>query len=267
MIRLDNFMHLYSDITYLSQNPDFTKQLLITLNQVDGLSDKYLRFRTVAPSEWDWAFNENSYDNVNRNGFNGFNFWNDKIDLISPNREDLLKVSYYQKLTQIAKKYKLGKEDTGWNYYANDLVIQVYHHVYPRGLYQEGLNLYTYISVILDRPIDDYRDEQIEKISRFIYDISQLIVKDKKLYKTQFKDNYLKKVNIKYLDAMGITFSLKDFENPIIQTRSIATDFTNDKLKDVLTPESQLSQYLKANNLVNQLKGFEAFDIKILTLF
>ena len=261
MIRLDNFRHLYNDITYLSQNPDFTNQLLMILNQVDGLSDKDLWFRTDDPSEWDWAFNKNSYDKTNHNGFN---FWNDKIDLISPNREDLLKVGTYQKLTQIAKKYKLGKkldEATRWCYYANDLVIQVY---------QEWWLIRKYISVKLDRPIDDYRDEQIEKIGRFIYDISQLIVKDKELVdldQTQFKDDYLKKVDKNDLKAIGITFSLNDFENPIIQTRFTDTDFTNEKLKDVLKPESQLSQYLKANNLVNQLKGFEPINIKVLTLF
>ena len=247
-----------SDNEYLSRNPDFKKQLLITLNQVDGLSDKNLRFGTRYWSNWDWAFNKNSYNNVN---CNGFNFWNDKIDLISPNRDDLLKVGTYQKLTQLAKKYKLG-EATWWRYYGNDFVIQ--------GFYQRKLNIY--ISVKLDRPIDDYRDEQIEKIGHFIHKISQLIIKDEKIAWNQFEwnqfeDDYLKKVDKNDLKAIGITFSLNDFENPIIQTCTIATDFTNEKLKDVLKPESQLSQYLKANNLVNQLKGFEPINIKVLTLF
>ena len=253
MIKIDNITNR-SGKQYLSRNPDFRKQLLITLNQVNGLNPDIKFSQDWYGGRWDYFFDQSSYEKAN----DAFVLWNDKIDLISPNRDDLLNVNYYQKLMDLVKNYHL--QYTLWRYYPNDLVVQKYFDSYHDD---------KYINVKLEKSINKYSTKEIKAIACFVKDIQELVLDGRffELILAQFKEDWCNEFedfeaeNIK-TNNIAFTFDLKDFENPLMQIRHNINEFSCYKLKDILKADSQLMHYLQKNNLVNKLKMLKDVNIK-----
>lgn len=221
----------------LKKNPDFTKQFLTTLNQVDGLSTRRLRF---------WS------------GDDYFKFKNNEIGIGSSNPNNLLKLEYYRILMEISKRNKLDEDvDLQWIYYPDDLIVRKVYEAINDGINEEYDWYYPMqFSIKLDQAIDKYDNQQIASICDFVYDISQLFYKHKKLILSQFKDSYKNIIDHSF-DYLDFKFVLSDFENPFINYRHV---YFNSKentvaLKDILKPNAPAMKYLKTSNLVQNIES------------
>ena len=237
MIRSKDFDDI--GYSYLENNPDFAKQLLTTLNQVDDLSTRNLQL---------WSYSDD------------FELKNNEISIISANSNDLLKLEYYQILMQISKYTKLDEEDEDvrWIYYPNKLIIKKSYKAIND--YFDDINRYYRMcfSIKLDQPINKYDEQQITSICDFLYDVSQLFYKKKKLEESHFRKDAREKI-CHFFNSLNFMFVLNDFENPLIKYRHIRFDskLIISPLKDTLKPNAPAMKYLKTFNLVQNIKSIK----------
>lgn len=237
MINLENI--LTSGNRYLEDNPNFTNQLLITLNQLSF--DLYsIYFTTDYEKRYTLSI-----------------FWNKKFSIRSLNSEDLLQNDYYEKLI-LLENNRLRYWQT--RYYPNDLLVEKCTLDYTYDNYK-----LISICIKLDQPINMYHDEQVKVIGSFIDDIIKLICKNwfSTINPNLFINNCLNQYyNNSHEAIIIITFNFKDFANPLIQGDSKDDtmkndEFIRDKLKNVLKSKSKLFKYLETHNLVDQLKSLK----------
>lgn len=236
MIKFENIWT--DDNKYLENNPDFSKQLLITLNQISF--EPYSIYFTTN--------NEKRRTDLRI-------WWNKDFLIRSFNPEDLLKSSYYEKLTLFENNQFRSWQTT---YYPNNLLIEKCTLDYSL----DNCKLIS-IGIKLDQPINMYHDEQLKAIGSFIDDIIKLICKNwfSTINPNLFINNCLNQYyNNSHEAIIIITFNLKDFTNPLIQgdvkdNTMKNNEFIRDKLKNVLKPKSKLFKYLETHNLVDQLKS------------
>ena len=146
---------------YLKQNPEYSNQLVATLNQVNGFSSNQLRF-VANSSYWiyDFWFSPN-YD-IDKEAFR---ISNDQIRIRSRNRDDLLNSHYYQHLNDLANNYPIEK--WWWSYFAQDQVLQL----------ETSYWFNPHLNVKLTKPIDQYDQKQLNTMGKLITNIHNLIIK------------------------------------------------------------------------------------------
>lgn len=237
MVKFENILRA-DNSRYLEKRPDFTKQLLITLNQLSY--DPYSIYFKIN--------NEQKHTLVI--------YWNKNFSIRSLNPEHLLQTTYYEKLTLLKNNRLINWQTT---YYPNELLIEKCTLNYTLDNYQ----LIT-IDIKLDQPINMYHDQQVKVIGSFIDNIIKLICKNRfsVINPNLFINNCLNQYYNSKESHLMITFNLKDFANPLIEGNvndetMRNTEFIRDKLKDVLKPKSKLFKYLETYNLVDQLKSLK----------
>ena len=246
-----------TDWAYLDQNPDFANQLVAILNQVDGFSSNGLKFYADG-DHWTYDYWNSANYEIDQDTFV---IVNDQFVIRSTNRDDLLNVHYYQKLTDLANKDLI--EWRWWSYFPQDQVLQLDHR------YKNV----PYLNIKLIKPIDQYDQKQINAIGKLMTNAYDLIVKDDRLDWEQF-DKQWKQGFDKFGDV-GIVFDLNDFANPKILMRwwnNGTNQYENDYLKQVLKADAPLLTYLnqfKQNgynqliiNLINQVDQSEQVSEK-----
>ena len=218
---------------YLDQNPDFADQLVATLNQVDGFSSNELEFYADA---WYWTYDYWFSPNFEINK-NTFVIANDQIAILSTNRDDLLNVHYYQKLSDLAHRHPL--KPWCWSYFPQDQVLQL----------ESNYLISPEINIKLTKPIDQYDQKQINAMGKFMTNAYDLIVKDDGLDWEQFDG--LWKQRFDDVRSIAIVFDLNDFANPKILMRwwnKGTNQYENDLLKQVLKDNSPLLKFLNNND-------------------
>lgn len=235
MIKFENILRLDNN-RYLENNPDFTKQLLITLNQLNY--DLYSIYFTT--------------NNSNKHTL--MIHWNKNFSIRSLNPEDLLQSSYYEKLTLLENNRLINWQTT---YYPNKLLVEKCTLDYRFDNYK-----LISVSIKLDQPINMYHNQQVKTIGSFIDNIIKLICKNRfsAINPNLFINNCLNRYYNSDESHLIITFNLKDFANPLINVNDETmrnAKFIRDKLKDVLKPKSKLFKYLETYNLVDQLKSLK----------
>ena len=229
MIKLADIDDL-SDGAYLDQNPDFAKQLVATLNRVDSFSANDLWFKADS-CDWtcDYWISPN-YEIEN----DAFVIGDDQIIIQSTNRDDLLNIHYYPKLTDLANNYPIKR--CKWQYFAQDRVLQFNRYA-------------TRLNIKLSKPINQYRQNQLNAIGKFMTNVYQLIIKDDQLDWKQFDEWWKQRFGRNNAADVGIVFDLNDIINPKILIRWLDQNndnhYENDLLKQVLKPEAPLLDYLK----------------------
>ena len=235
----------YGNSKYLILNPDFSEQLLITLNQVEDLN-RNLEFKINGEII---TYNQ-KFSNTEPQSGTTFKIINNNLAIFSSDYNDLLNVNYYQKLMDLVRN-NLTNFEHKWKYYVNDLVIQKSFNL------DRFENLY--LNLKLEQAIDKYSATEVQKINHFIDDLHQLLIKtDREAGKINwniFKSDWFKKFgNDNKIKNMAITFTLKDFENPIVQVETYNHNCFNTTLKNSLKPDSDLIEYLKMYKINNKIK-------------
>ena len=230
-----------SDWDYLDQNPDFAKQLVATLNQVDGFSFNWLWFKADSHySTYDYWFSPNTKINQD-----SFTFYNDQIQIRATNRDDLLNVHYYQHLNDLANKYPING---WWSYYPQDQVLRL------EKIYWCSFN------IKLPKPIDQYDQKQINAMGKFITDVRHLINKDHKLDWDRFDEQWEQRFD--YVSIIGIVFDLNDFANPKIlirwEDKNEDIQYENDLLKQVLKVDAPLLKFLNESDLATHFQPYQS---------
>ena len=233
-----------TDWPYLKQNPEYSKQLVATLNQVNGFSSNELRFDADSRYwTYDYWFSPN-YEIYKK----AFRILNDQICIWSTNRDDLLNPHYYQQLNDLANNYPIEK--WWWSYFAQDQVLQVETNWWFR----------PYLNIKLTKPIDQYNQNQLNAMGKLMTNVHDLIIKDKKLDWDQFADQWKQGFN-KIFDS-GIVFDLNDFINPklLIRWRDENDDnhYENNDLKQVLKSDSELLRFFNNNNFQADFQPYQS---------
>ena len=235
-----------TDWAYLNQNPDFAKQLVATLNQIDGFSADDLWFRA---DSWRWSYDCSISPNYEINQ-NSFVISNDQISIRSTNRDDLLNLKYYQELNDLANKDPIKR--SRWIYFAQDQVLQLDH-------------LYKYVSyfnIKLTKPIDQYDQNQLNTIGKFMTNLYDLIIKDDRLDWKQADEQWKQGFDQDYVEGVGIVFDLNDFVNPKILVRwedeNYNNHYENDLLKQVLKADAPLLKFLNESDLATHIQPYQS---------
>ena len=224
-----------TDWDYLDENPDFANQLVATLNQIDGFSPNDLWFSADSPNwTYDYWFSPN-YE-IDQDSFV---IHNDQITIRSTNRDDLLNLKHYQQLNNLANNYRI--KHYGWIYFAQDQVLQ-----------------YHIINIKLTKPIDQYDQNQLSAIGKFMIDVYRLIIKDDRLDWEQWKQGF----GQDNVMSVGIVFDLNDFANPkfLIQRWYENNDnlYENDLLKQVLKDNSPLLKFLNESDFTTYFQPYQS---------
>ena len=224
-----------TDWDYLDENPDFANQLVATLNQIDGFNANELWF--VADSIY-WTYDYWISPNYEIDK-DSFVINKDQMQIRSTNRDDLLNLKYYQQLNKLANNYRI--KDYRWIYFAQDQVLQ-----------------YHIINIKLTKPIDQYNQNQINAIGKFMIDVYRLIIKDDRLDWEQWKQGF----GQDNVMSVGIVFDLNDFANPkfLIQRWYENNDnlYENDLLKQVLKDNSPLLKFLNESDFATYFQPYQS---------
>ena len=226
------------DWPYLKQNPEYSKQLVATLNQVDGFSSNELEF--AADSDY-WTYDYSFSPNYEIEKW-AFGIMNDRICIRSFNRDDLLNLNYYQCLNDLANNYPIEK--WWWSYYAQDQVLQLETYWWSHK---------PYLNIKLTKPIDQYSQNQLNAIGALLTNVHDLIkTKDYELDWDQYVDQWKQEFDLDEVRAVGIVFDLNDFANPKLLIRwrneKYQNRYENNDLKQVLKADSELLTFLNNNN-------------------
>ena len=226
------------DWPYLKQNPEYSKQLVATLNQLDGFSSNELEF--AADSDY-WTYDYSFSPNYEIDK-EAFAIVNDQICIRSLNRDDLLNLNYYQCLNDLANNYPIEK--WWWSYYAQDQVLQLETYWWSHK---------PYLNIKLTKPIDQYSQNQLNAIGALLTNVHDLIkTKDYELDWDQFVDQWKQEFDLDEVRAVGIVFDLNDFANPKLLIRwrneKYQNRYENNDLKQVLKADSELLTFLNNNN-------------------
>ena len=231
-----------SDWEYLDQNPDFADQLVATLNQVDGFSPNDLWF---AADSWCWSYDCSISPNYEINK-DSFVIGNDQICIRSTNRDDLVNVHYYQQLSDLASNHPIEKYR--WTYFPQDQVLQI------DLLYKYVL----YLNIKLTKPIDQYDQNQLNTIGKFMTNLYDLIIKDDRLDWEQWKQRF-DQVDV---EGVGIVFDLNDVANPKIlvrwRDRKANYRYENDLLKNVLKADAPLLKFLDESDFTTHFQPYQS---------
>ena len=247
------------DNPYLDKNPEFTNQLVTTLNQVDGLDPNQLVFHADS-CYWTYDYFFSSNYEIDKDAFS---ITNGRICIQSRNRNDLLNLNYYQHLNHLANKYPIDPiKKQKWTYFPQDQVLQL----------ETSYWIDTQLNIKLTKPIDQYSQNQLNAMGKLLTNVYDLIIKDKKLDWVQFDDQWKQGFDLHKIQEIGIVFNLNDFINPKILIRSWYGNgdnlYLNNDLKQVLKPDSELLKFLNKTNfqshfqpyinqkLINSLKDF-----------
>ena len=229
-----------TDWAYLDQNPDFAKQLLVTLNQVAGFSPNKLLF--VADSNY-WTYDYWISPNYEIKK-DTFLISNDQMQIRSTNRDDLLNVRYYQELNDLATKDLIDNK-WKWCYFAQDQVIQ-----------------YSIINIKLTKPIDQYNQKQINAIGKLMTNVSDLIFKDYKWDWKQVDEQWKQGYDQDDVEDVGIVFDLNDFANPKILVwrydENYNNHYENDYLKPILKADAPLLKFLNEFDFATHFQPYQS---------
>ena len=246
----------WSNRPYLDENPEYSKQLLATLNQVNGFSPNQLAFD--ADSRY-WTYDCWFSPNFKIDK-KAFRISNDRICIRSTNRDDLLNPHYYQQLNHLANNYHLVDE-WRWSYFPQDQMLQL------ESLYWFNQRL----NVKLTKPIDQYNQNQLDTIGQLMTNVPNFMIKDNKLDWDQFADQWKQEFDLNEVWDVGIVFDLNDFANPKLlitwRDENFDNHYENNDLKQVLKADSELLKFLNSNNFqaefqsinqkhINSSKGF-----------
>ena len=240
---------------YLDENLEYSKQLVATLNQVDGFSPNELIF--YADSfywTYDYCFSPNYeiYKEV-------FRISNGRICIRSRNRDDLLNLNYYQHLNDLANNYSIKK--WWWSYFPQDQVLQLESYWWS----------HPYLNIKLTKSIDQYNQNQLNAIGELLTNVHNLVIKDDELDWDQFADQWKQAFDLDEVQGVGIVFDLNDFTNPKLLIRwkdENDNRYENNDLKQVLKADAPLLKFLNNNNFqadfhnlinqkqINSLKDF-----------
>ena len=228
---------------YLKQNPDFANQLVATLNQIDSFSPNWLKF--YADSDY-WTYDYSTSANYEINKAS-FVIGNDQISIRSTNRDDLLNVSYYQELNDLANKDPF--KEHRWTYFVQDRVLCfVYWDLY--------------LNIKLTKPIEQYDQKQLSAIGTLMTDVYDLIVKDDDLDWDQFNEQWKQGFDQDGVKDLGVVFDLNDFTNPKIlmrwENKNYNNHYENDYLKNVLKADAPLLKFLNNNNLATHIQPYQS---------
>ena len=237
----------WSNRPYLKQNPEYSNQLVTTLNQVNGFSPNKLGFDADSRFwTYDCWFSPN-YE-IDKEAFV---IVNDEIRIRSTNRDDLLNPHYYQQLNDLANNYH-SVEEWKWFYYAQDQVLQVETDQWSN----------QYLNVKLTKPIDQYVQKQLDTMGKLMTNVYDLIIKDKKLDWKQFDDQWKQEFDLYKVWAVGIVFDLNDFTNPKLLIRwkdeKYQNHYENNDLKQVLKSDSELLKFLNNNNFQAEVQDYQS---------
>ena len=231
---------------YLKQNPEYSNQLVATLNQVDGFSSNELVFD--ANSKY-WTYDRwlSPHYEINKKAFI---MRNDQIQIRSTNRDDLLNPHYYQQLNDLANNYSI--KEWRWSYFPQDQVLQI----------ETGLSFDKHLNIKLTKPIDQYHQKQLSAMGKLLTNVCNLVIKDKKLDWDQFDDQWKQEFDVNKLRDIGIVFDLNDFTNPKILIRrwdeKYQNHYENNDLKQVLKADSELLKFLHNNNFQSEFQDYQS---------
>ena len=246
MIKLTDLKD-WSNRPYLDENPEYSKQLVATLNQIDGFSYNQLGFiGFIADSSyWTYDYSFSANFKINKEAFS---ISNGRICIRSLNRDDLLNPHYYQQLNDLANNYH-SVEEWRWSYFAQDQVLQL------EVLYWRKAHL----NIKLTKAIDQYHQNQLNAMGKLITNVYDLIIKDHELDWKQFADQWKQEFDLDNIRSVGIVFDLNDFTNPKLLIRwkdeNSNNRYENNDLKQVLKSDSELLNYL------NQFKNYDQLMI------
>ena len=244
-IELTDF-NVWTNRPYLDENPEYSKQLVATLNQVNGFSSNELEFAAnLSYWTYDHWFSPN-YE-IDKEAFR---ISNDRICIRSLNRDDLLNPHYYQHLNDLANNYPIEK--WRWSYFPQDQVLQL--EDLPFSWSNPHLN------IKLTKAIDQYHQNQLNAIGALLTNVHDLIIKDDELDWKQFADQWKQGFN-KIFDS-GIVFDLNDFANPKILIRwgdkNDDNHYENNDLKQVLKADSELLKFLNNNDFEAKIQPYQS---------
>ena len=217
---------------YLDENPEYANQLVTTLNKVDGFSSNGLEFYADG-DHWTYDYWISPNYEIEKDAFV---IGNDQVSIRSTNRDDLLNIHYYQKLSDLASNHPIEKYR--WLYFVKDQVLQLDHHY----------KYVPYLNIKLTKPIDQYDQKQLSAIGTLMTDIYDLIAKDRKWDWKQFDEQWKQGFDQDDVKDVGIVFDLNDVANPKILMRwedeNYNNHYENDLLKNVLKVDAPLLTYL-----------------------
>ena len=234
----------WSNRPYLKQNPEYSNQLVATLNQVDGFSPNELRFDANS-NYWTYDYWLSSNYEIEKSAFA---IANDQIRICSTNCDDLLNLNYYQHLNDLANKHPIEKQR--WTYFPQDQVLQ------------DNYWSDAYLNIKLTKPIDQYVQKQLDIIGQLMTNVHDLIIKDKKLDWDQFADQWKQEFDLDNVWNVGIVFDLNDFANSKILLRwwdeNNGNRYENNDLKQVLKSDSELLTFLNNNNFQADFQPYQS---------
>ena len=235
-----------TDWAYLDENPEYSKQLVATLNQVNGFSSNELEFAAnLSYWTYDRWFSPN-YEIYKE----AFIMRNDQIQIWSTNRDDLLNPHYYQQLNDLANNYSIEK--WWWTYFHQDQVLQLECY------------WWSCLNIKLTKSIDQYHQNQLNAIGELLTNVHDLIIKDKdkKLDWDQFADQWKQGFDLDNVWNVGIVFDLNDFANPNLLIRwedeNSNNRYENNDLKQVLKSDSELLKFLNNNNFQAEFQDYQS---------
>ena len=233
----------WSNRPYLKQNPEYSKQLVATLNQADDFSPNQLGF-DIDSSFWtyDYWFSPN-YE-INKEAFR---ISNDQIRIQSRNRGDLLNLKYYQQLIWLANNHLIA--DWSWSYFPQDQVLQLETY---RWSHKPDLN------IKLTKPIDQYDQKQLNAMGKLMTNVYNLVIKDDKLDWKQFDNQWKQAFDLDEVRSVGIVFDLNDFTNPKLLIRWWDGNADDHYLKQVLKADSELLKFLNNNNFQAEFQDYQS---------
>ena len=231
---------------YIDENPEYSKQLVATLNQVDAFSSNEWRFYAdSAYWTYDYWFSPN-YE-INKEAFR---ISNDRICIRSTNRDDLLNVHYYQHLNDLANKYPIEK--WWWTYFPQDQVLQ----------FETDWWFNPYLNIKLTKPIDQYVQKQLDTIGQLMTNVYNLVIKDDELDWDQFDEQWKQEFDPDEVRGVGIVFDLNDVINPKILIRWEDENgddrYENNDLKQVLKNDSELLKFFNNNDLEAKIQPYQS---------
>ena len=231
---------------YLKQNPKYSKQLVATLNQVNGFSPNQLAFAADSLYwTYDYWFSSN-YEIYKET----FGISNGRICIRSTNRDDLLNPHYYQQLNDLANNHPIEKWI--WTYFPQDQVLQL--ETYSRSD--------AYLNIKLTKPINQYHQKQLDTIGQLLTNVHDLIIKDDELDWDQFADQWKQEFDLDEVRDVGIVFDLNDVINPKLLIRwedeNGDDHYENNDLKQLLKSDSELLKFLNNNNFQAEFQDYQS---------
>ena len=117
-----------------------------------------------------------------------------------------------------------------------------------------------YLNIKLIKPIDQYNQNQLNAMGKFMTNAYDLIVKDDRLDWEQFDKQW--KQGFDNVMDVGIIFDLNDFANPKILLRwldeSNRDQYENDLLKSVFKAEAPLLKFLNESDFATHFQPYQS---------